>query len=78
MPSDTPAPRPPILSGDHHLVSVMLAGILAVVGGLALLAYETSVVSLLVAVAIMLGAVGFLTVAIFRLLAHEEPADAAA
>jgi hypothetical protein len=72
MPSDTTAPRPPILAGDHHFVSVMMAAILAVVGGLALLAFETTALSLFVACALMLGTTGMLTVAIFRLLSHDE------
>ncbi|MCU0258095.1 MAG: hypothetical protein MUC84_06685 [Solirubrobacteraceae bacterium] len=72
MPSDTTAPRPPILAGDHHFVSVMIAAILAVVGGLALLALKTTPLTLAFAMLLLVGTTGALTVAIFRLLAHDE------
>ena len=49
-----------------------IAGVLVVVGGLALLAYETTAVSLAVAVTLLLTVTVAMTAAIFRLLEHQE------
>ncbi len=49
-----------------------IAGVLVVVGGLALLAYETTAVSLAVAVTLLLTVTAAMTAAIFRLLEHQE------
>ncbi len=49
-----------------------IAGVLVVVGGLALLAYETTAVSLAVAVTLLLTVTVAMTAAIFRLLEHHE------
>ena len=49
-----------------------IAGVLVVVGGLALLAYETTAVSLAVAVTLLLTVTVAMTAATFRLLEHQE------
>ena len=74
MTSASPAPRPhriARLAGDH-LATWFIVGVLVVVGGLALLAYETTAVSLVVAVTLLLTVTVAMTAAIFRLLEHQE------
>jgi uncharacterized membrane protein len=74
MTSASPAPRPPRIAriaGDQ-MATWFIAGVLVVVGGLALLAYETTAVSLAVAVTLLLTVTAAMTAAIFRLLEHHE------
>jgi uncharacterized membrane protein len=49
-----------------------IAGVLVVVGGLALLAVETTAVSLAVAVMLLFAVTAAMTAGIFRLLEHQE------
>ena len=80
MTSDPPATRPPHniaqLAGDY-LATWFAAGVLVVVAGLALLAYETTTVSLVVAVILLFGVTALMTVGIYRLLDDQgdEPAS---
>lgn len=74
MTSESPATRPhhiARLAGDH-LATWFTVGVLLVVGGLALLAYETTAVSLVVAVTLLFAVTAAMTAGIYRLLDHQE------
>lgn len=74
MTSASPATRPHRIArlAADHLATWFIAGVLVVVGGLALLAYETTAVSLVVAVTLLFAVTAAMTAGIFRLLEHQE------
>ena len=74
MTSASPATRPhhiARLAGDQ-LATWFTAGVLLVVGGLALLAHETTAVSLVVAVTLLFSVTAAMAAGIHRLLQHQE------
>jgi hypothetical protein len=77
MPSEPTAPRSPepLFAGDHMVHWFTLA-ILAIVGGIAILALEPTAIGLAAALAITIAVVAVATVAIFRLVAHEGDGSA--
>lgn len=74
MTSASSATRPHTIArlAADHLATWFVGGVLVVVGGLALLAHETTAVSLVVAVALLFAVTGAMTAGIFRLLEHQE------